>query len=92
MKVRATQLGYYDHARRRVGDVFTIRTEAEFSARWMTRVPDATPERRTSAQQALDQACADSALGVRARIHAVPEVVDTEPQHAADFDPYETPH
>lgn len=42
MKVRATKLGYYNHERRRAGDVFDISDEKNdngktraFSSRWM---------------------------------------------------------
>jgi DNA-binding XRE family transcriptional regulator len=44
IRVRATKLGFDGVARRRVGDVFTIRSEAAFSATWMERVPDDTPK------------------------------------------------
>lgn len=40
MKVRATQLGYYGYARRRVGDIFDIKTEKEFSKKWMEKLDD----------------------------------------------------
>jgi hypothetical protein len=55
VRVRATKLGYYGNARRRVGDVFSIRSEHEFSAKWMERVPDETPERLTSGHDELEQ-------------------------------------
>lgn len=55
IKVRATQVGYYDHARRREGDVFIIANEQAFSARWMERVDPRTRERLTTAPQALQQ-------------------------------------
>lgn len=38
MKVRATKLGYYDHRRRREGDVFEIHSEKAFSKLWMEKV------------------------------------------------------
>ena len=53
IRVRATDLGYYDHTRRRVGDVFTIRNEQEFSTRWMERVSASTPEKITPMTEAL---------------------------------------
>jgi len=53
IKVRATQLGYYDHTRRRIGDVFMIHSEQDFSTRWMERVPSSTPEKVTSMTEAL---------------------------------------
>ena len=54
-KVRAIQMGYYDNARRRVGDVFVVQGEHEFSTRWMERVSDHTPERVTGANAAIRQ-------------------------------------
>jgi len=56
IKVRATQTGYYDHARRREGDVFVIADRAAFSSRWMEVVDPRTRERITTAPQALKQA------------------------------------
>lgn len=44
IKVRAKALGYYGHARRRIGDVFSIDTERKFSEKWMERVLDNAPE------------------------------------------------
>lgn len=43
IKVRATLLGYAGDRRRRPGDVFRV-PEKHFSARWMERVSDDTPE------------------------------------------------
>ena len=41
--VEATALGYYDHIRRRPGDVFAIR-KRDFSKRWMEKAhPDVKP-------------------------------------------------
>lgn len=45
IKVRATQIGYYEHKLRRVDDVFVIENEDAFSDRWMERVDKNTPER-----------------------------------------------
>lgn len=87
VKVMATAVGYYDHKRRRVGDVFVIsgeKYEADvlwpptpkdhpmagqvrfkkgdlkfFSSRWMERVAASTPERETSAPEALKAAQED---------------------------------
>lgn len=52
MRVKATQTGFYDNARRRAGDVFDIR-EKEYSDRWMEPVDGSTPKRTTSNKQAL---------------------------------------
>lgn len=55
-RVRATRLGYYDHKRRREGDVFTLAdSKKEFSERWMEYVSDDLPERITTGKQALQQ-------------------------------------
>lgn len=40
IKVRATQLGYYGLKRRREGDIFFIKNEAQFSKKWMVKVDD----------------------------------------------------
>lgn len=50
--VQATAMGYYDHTRRRAGDVFRIHPDA-FSDRWMRDVPKGTRERVTTANQAI---------------------------------------
>lgn len=63
LKVRATQLGYYDHVRRRPGDVFVV-DASQFSAKWMETVDGATPERVTTAAQAIRQQH-DEILGTR---------------------------
>lgn len=68
IKVRAKQMGYFDHIRRRVGDVFTIPADRHpadhktkpgelihFSSRWMEVVDPRTPERITTPNQALAQ-------------------------------------
>lgn len=55
MKVKATQLGYHDHRRRRPGDVFVLRpikkmdgsvitAEKQFSKNWMEKVDASVPE------------------------------------------------
>jgi len=53
IKVRATQTGYYDHARRREGDVFLIASARDFSEKWMEDVDPRTPERLTTGDQEL---------------------------------------
>jgi hypothetical protein len=55
IRVRALQPGYYGHSRRRDGDVFTIRSEAEFSKRWMERVDPTTPTSITTPNQVIKQ-------------------------------------
>lgn len=51
IKVQAKQDGYYGHIRRRAGTVFTIRTEEEFSSKWMRRVD---PRKRESIKLSND--------------------------------------
>ncbi len=52
IRVSATRTGYYDHARRRPGDVFDV-YESEFSERWMQVVDGSTPKKITTGAQAL---------------------------------------
>lgn len=63
IRVRATQVGYYDHARRREGDVFTV-DASHFSEKWMERVDHSTPDRLTTAATAIQQNH-DEILGTR---------------------------
>lgn len=59
MKVQATRRGYYDVTVREVGDVFVLianesqTVEEQFTESWMESVPEETPERVTSSQEAL---------------------------------------
>lgn len=43
MKVRATQLGYYNHKRWREGTEFEIVAEKDFSKKWMVKVDGEQP-------------------------------------------------
>lgn len=52
MKVRATQLGYYDHRRRREGDVFHLFKEEDFSAKWMELLEEAAPKKKKAKKKA----------------------------------------
>lgn len=52
-RVRATQMGYYDHIRRREGDVFTIHKMQDYSANWMEFVSKSTPEKITTGLEDL---------------------------------------
>lgn len=56
IRVQASDIGYYDDIIRRVGDVFDIRNEKEFSKKWMVRVPATTPPRLTGSNEALERA------------------------------------
>lgn len=52
--VEATQLGYYDHIRRRAGEIFWINSPADFSKRWMRKAPQgAQPTPATLPNQAI---------------------------------------
>lgn len=53
LKVEATQMGYYNHQRRREGDIFTLADENDFSRRWMRWVDARKPEHTTGAKEAL---------------------------------------
>lgn len=55
MKVRTQDgmTGYYEHIRRRSGDVFICRTAKEFSSKWMEPVDASTPEVITTGKEEL---------------------------------------
>lgn len=55
IRVRATAIGYYGDMRRRVGDVFTIDNEKQFSHKWMEKVSPKLREKTTTGKQALQQ-------------------------------------
>lgn len=55
IRVEAIQVGYFDHGRRRIGDVFSIHTEQEFSSRWMRKVASNTPPRETRPNEAISR-------------------------------------
>lgn len=52
IKVMATQMGYYDHVRRRPGDVFLI-PERMYSKKWMEMVDRRVAERITTVEESL---------------------------------------
>jgi len=54
-KVQAIEVGYYDHVRRRVGDVFSIAKPSDFSEKWMTYVDKRTPDRITTGQEDINR-------------------------------------
>jgi len=53
IRVQATQVGYYDNLRRRIGDVFLLAEDEEFSAKWMQRVSDGAALRTTKPNEAI---------------------------------------
>lgn len=53
VKVQATKMGYYDHIRRRPGDVFWIHAPEDFSTLWMQAVDVTLPERITLGTAAI---------------------------------------
>jgi hypothetical protein len=60
IRVVATRLGYYDHKRRRVGDVFVYAAPIDGDGdavlpSWVEEASGATPLKETGAQEALNQ-------------------------------------
>lgn len=56
LKVRATRMGYYDHIRRREGDVFVFaHVEGTPLPSWVEQVDARTPERITTGAQELQR-------------------------------------
>lgn len=45
IKVRATQIGFYNNATYNPGDIFEISEEKLFSEKWMEKVPDAKSDK-----------------------------------------------
>jgi hypothetical protein len=72
-------MGFYDLKRRRAGDVFFIKTRAEFSHRWMEVVGRGTPLKETGAQEALDREH-DRILGGTATRNPHPDEDDDDDQ------------
>jgi hypothetical protein len=68
VKVRATKLLQYDLQRKRPGDVFLLRSPADFKASCMERVSDATPTHTTSPAEAARTAHAAIAAGKSPRL------------------------
>lgn len=56
--VKATNLGYYGLKRRKVGDVFEIEHEKDFSKKWMKKVKD-EPESAEDKRHAKEEAAED---------------------------------
>lgn len=44
VKVRATRKGFYNHSMKRIGAIFPLEREDDFSDRWMERVDSGTPD------------------------------------------------
>lgn len=51
MRVRATALGFYGNQRRRIGDEFTIRSEKDFSEKWMEKIEARAPRKEAKKPQ-----------------------------------------
>lgn len=63
-KVQATKMGFYDHKRRRKGDVFSLKDPKHFTRKWMVKVDAATPLRVTTGREELKRQH-DEILGAR---------------------------
>jgi hypothetical protein len=75
LKVRAIEVGYYEHRRIRLGDVFVLSDARHFTSRWMERVDAATPEKITTGREAL----ATEHRGIMQRAAGIPTDVDLPP-------------
>lgn len=51
MQVRATKLGYYNLKRKKEGEVFSIKSEKEFSKSWMEPVDGHAPKLKAKEQK-----------------------------------------
>ena len=59
IKVRTVKPGFYNNERKRVGDVFVLNKEKDFSEKWMVRVDASTPTNRSSSRTALQRHLAE---------------------------------
>lgn len=80
IKVRALRMGYYDDARRREGDVFTVEAR-HVTETWMARVRADTPENTTTGQAELRRQH-DEILRTRMPAAGTPLVDDVLPTGA----------
>lgn len=64
IRVVATRSGYYGDERRREGDVFSIKSEQEFSKVWMRKVAKSTPGKKTGPNEVIRKRH-DEILGAR---------------------------
>lgn len=64
VKVQAKKMGFYDHKRRRKGDVFSLKDPKHFTRKWMLRVDQSIPEKITSGREELKRQH-DEILGAR---------------------------
>jgi len=55
MKVQAKELGYYEHKRRREGDVFTLLDPKDFSEKWMISLEEEKKEQKAAPVFAKDK-------------------------------------
>lgn len=89
MRVRAVRVGFYGLVRRRVGDVFTLDDDGDFSAGWMERVEADTLERTTTAAQALQRAHDERSAVGRVVVRFRPVTEDDDDETARhDGDPW----
>lgn len=87
LAVRATRMTYYNLKRRHEGDIYHLTSEEHFNPKAMEWVHPRSPERTTSAQEALN-AKGDDIKERRGRGEtvAVPDPVDDVPQGRAAGD------
>lgn len=92
IKVEATQLGYYEHKRRREGDVFvlvtrkdrygnTMTAKSQFSKKWMKVVSQDTPE-KVSTMLKVTPGNLQEHLDKNMPVHQTPEQVRYEASQA----------
>lgn len=56
MKVRAIRLGYYNHKRRREGEIFEVLDDKAFSKVWMEKIGEAPkPKPKASPKEPVSQ-------------------------------------
>lgn len=56
MKVKAKELGYYGHKRRREGDVFVLESKDHFSKKWMVALDKNSFVPESDAHEEIEEA------------------------------------
>lgn len=62
MRVKATKLGYYNLKRRKEGAEFAIKSNEEFSPRWMEKVEDDSTPKSKRKSQPVEETELDEAI------------------------------
>lgn len=82
MKVRATQLGYYNKRRQRPGVVFVLKNPSDYSSNWMEAVDRTEPvdPKAAAANKEVERARAEHVKALEAMKPVEPKVFEPTPE------------